>query len=236
MYKVSEHLLNMLYPRCCPICHKILKNQNRMVCPHCEKSLQPVTGARCMKCGKQVEGEQEYCKDCASHRREFTEGRGIFLYDSKWKASLMKFKYYGCREYGDFYARCLYIYGKKELLRWKPDLIVPVPIHWRKKHMRGFNQAEYLALRVGEASGIPVNCSLVRKKRKTKSQKKLDASSRRENLLGAFQIEENVKGLKILVIDDVYTTGSTMDAMAKCLKEKGAQQVFFLTVCIGSSQ
>ena len=75
--------------------------------------------------------------------------------------------------------------------------------------------------------------NLVRKVIKTKSQKKLNALQRRKNLEKAFAVSEDVRGKDILVIDDVYTTGSTIDAMASCLKKKGAENVYFLTVCIG---
>ena len=102
--------------------------------------------------------------------------------------------------------------------------------------MRGFNQSAYLAERLSGYTGIPADCSLVKKVRQTKSQKKLDAAGRRKNLQAAFQVRERVDGRKILVVDDVYTTGSTMDAMASCLLENGAKEVFFLTLCMGQSR
>ena len=114
-------------------------------------------------------------------------------------------------------------------MRWKPDVIVPVPLTGRKQRMRGFNQSAYLADRVGEQLQIP----LVKKTRNTKSQKKLNAAQRKQNLADAFRAEENIRGLTVLVIDDVYTTGSTVDAMAQCLKGAGAEQVYFITLCAG---
>ena len=99
--------------------------------------------------------------------------------------------------------------------------------------MRGFNQSAYLADRVGEQLQIPVAYGLVKKIRNTKSQKKLNAAQRKRNLADAFRAEENIRGLTVLVIDDVYTTGSTVDAMAQCLKGAGAEQVYFITLCAG---
>lgn len=215
------------------MCHQILKDQNALICPECEENLQPVSGNLCFKCGKPVEKDREYCRDCGKTRRNFDQGRGIFLYDEKMKASLMKYKYFGCREYGDFYARAMCIFGKKEILRWKPDLIMPVPLHWKKKRMRGFNQSAYLAAGISRYTGIPADDTLVMKTHRTKSQKKLNARERQRNLREAFKMTERVDGMRILVIDDVYTTGSTMDAMAHCLKEAGAEKVYFLTLCIG---
>ena len=110
---------------------------------------------------------------------------------------------------------------------------MPVPIHKSKERLRGFNQAAYLAERLGCYTGIPVDTDLVQKVVKTKSQKKLNAMQRRKNLEKAFLVTKNIRGKDILVIDDVYTTGSTIDAMAGCLRKRGAKNIYFLTVCIG---
>ena len=117
--------------------------------------------------------------------------------------------------------------------RLQPDLIVPVPVHRSKERQRGFNQAAYLAEKLGHYTGISTDVNIVQKVLKTKSQKKLNALQRRKNLEKAFCVTGDVRGKNILVIDDVYTTGSTIDAMAGCLKRKGAGNVYFLTVCIG---
>lgn len=225
-------ILDIFYPRCCPVCQKILKDQRRMICPECEKKLQPIGHPRCYKCGKPIE-EGEYCKDCQKHTHIFDQGRGIFVYDGIMRRSVTRYKYYGCREYGDFYAKTMYRYAWKNLNQWKPDLIVPVPIHKSKERLRGFNQAAYLAERLSCYTGIPVDTDLVQKVVKTKSQKKLNAMQRRKNLEKAFLVTKNIRGKDILVIDDVYTTGSTIDAMAGCLRKRGAKNIYFLTVCIG---
>lgn len=225
-------ILDIFYPRCCPVCQKILRDQRRMICPECERRLRPIGHPRCYKCGKHVE-EGEYCKDCRKHAHIFDQGRGIFVYDDIMRRSVTRYKYYGCREYGDFYAKAMYRYAQKELREWSPDLIVPVPIHKSKERLRGFNQAAYLAERLSSYTGIPVDMNLVQKVVKTKSQKKLNAMQRRKNLEKAFLVTKDIRGKDILVVDDVYTTGSTIDAMAGCLRKKGAKNVYFLTVCIG---
>ena len=232
MKQFLRRISDIFYPRCCPVCQKILKDQKRMICPECEKILKPVGHPRCYKCGKPVE-QGEYCRDCQKQHHIFDQGRGIFVYDSRMRRSVTRYKYYGCREYGDFYAKAMYRYALRELQEWKPDLIVPVPVHKSKERFRGFNQAAYLAERVSRYTGIPADVGIVQKVIKTKSQKKLNAFQRRKNLEKAFRVTGDVAGKDILVIDDVYTTGSTIDAMASCLKKKGAGNVYFLTVCIG---
>ena len=231
MNSLLRNILNVFYPRCCPVCQKILKDQNRLICPECEKKLKPIGQPRCYLCGKPVE-KGEYCADCLRHPHIFDQGRGIFVYDDRMRKSVLRYKYSGCREYGEFYARAMYLYGSRDVRDWNPDLIVPVPVHRTKLRMRGFNQAAFLAEKLGDYTGIPVRQKLVLKIRKTKSQKKLSAVQRR-NLEEAFLVNEDVLGKRILVVDDVYTTGSTIDAMASCLKKKGASAVYFLTVCIG---
>ena len=78
-----------------------------MICPECEKALRPIGHPRCYKCGKPIE-TGEYCRDCQKHRHVYEQGRGIFVYDGIMRRSVTRYKYYGCREYGDFYARAMY--------------------------------------------------------------------------------------------------------------------------------
>lgn len=233
MHKLIELALNFVYPRCCPVCHGVLRGQDRLLCPSCAGKIRPVEGARCFRCGKPVKPEQEYCRECSGRTRSFDQGMGIFFYDEIWRRSMVRYKYYGCREYGDFYARAMFLYGKEALKRWKPDVMVPVPLHPQKQRTRGFNQAEYLAEGLKKFTGIPVDTSLLQKIKNTKSQKKLSASMRRKNLQEAFRASPRAAGKRILLIDDVYTTGSTMDAAAACLKGCGAKRVYFMTVCTG---
>ena len=83
-------ILDIFYPRCCPVCQKILKDQRRMICPECEKKLRPIGHPRCYKCGKPIE-EGEYCKDCQKHTHIFDQGRGIFVYDGIMRRSVTRF-------------------------------------------------------------------------------------------------------------------------------------------------
>ena len=152
---VSGSLLNLIYPRRCPLCHQVMKEQRRLICPECEKDLHPITGPRCYHCGKPIKEGEEYCADCRSHPGAFTAGKGIFLYDDRMKASMMKYKYSGCREYGRFFGRAMCVYGEDSIRRWSPDLIVPVPMTAAKLRQRGFNQActKDQAYRCSEGAG-----------------------------------------------------------------------------------
>lgn len=164
-FRIKESFLNALYPRCCPICHQILKEQNWLICPKCEGELKPIGEPRCKKCGKRIfYMEKEYCQDCSRREHVFDEGRGIFDYDERMRASLLKYKDGGRREYGDFYAQAMIRYGGIDLRRWRPQAVLSVPIHPRKKRIRGFDQAGYLAEGCGRGDGTSLMLRLHEKK------------------------------------------------------------------------
>ena len=232
--KPHEKFLDLFFPPRCAICDTVLTTGSGHICDKCRTKLRPIKAPTCFKCGKEVlRDDIEYCADCRSHPGAFTAGKGIFLYDDRMKASMMKYKYSGCREYGRFFGRAMCVYGADSIRKWKPDLVVPVPMTQAKLRQRGFNQAGDLAKTVAVAMKLPLDTGLVRKIRHTDAQKEQDAAGRRRNLKGAFEITRRIEGKRILVIDDVYTTGSTMDEIAGCLKKSGAGAVFFLTLCSG---
>ena len=233
MNKVINVVLNLIYPRRCAVCHRILSDQKRLCCPECRNVFKRIDKDYCLKCGKPVRTEEEYCTDCAEKHRSFDRGRSAFLYDDRMRRSMVRYKYYGNREYGRYFAVEMYRNLRDEVIRWSPDLIVPIPLTRAKLRMRGFNQAADLARMTGRLLNIPVSTEVLCKLHDTRSQKKLDAGERRRNLKGAFTVLQPLYGLTVLVIDDVYTTGSTMDAAAECLKEAGAQAVYFATLATG---
>lgn len=183
-----------------------------------------------------MEEGEEHCPDCRDRERHFDQGKGIFLYDDRMRASLRRFKFWGCREYSRFYGAALYFYGKRELERWRPQMAVPVPLSPGKLRRRGFNQAQDLARELCVRSGLPLETGLVKKSRETRDQKSLDAAHRKRNLQKAFQAARPLSGERILVIDDIYTTGSTIDAVAAALKANGSGPVYFLTLCTAATR
>lgn len=231
-----EWALQALYPRRCPICHDIVQPKGKLACPACEKKMRPVGEPRCKKCGKPLEKEEEeYCGDCWKCSHAFEEAAGIFLYDKVMKDSLLKCKYGGRKEYLDYYGQAMAHYGEKYLSRWQPHALVPIPLHRTRMRQRGFNQSACLADAVGKALDIPVCGHMLEKTGKTRAQKELDEKGRRMNLKGAFSTGKDFRPLpRIVLVDDVYTTGSTVDEAAKCLKAAGAGKIYVLTLCIGN--
>jgi ComF family protein len=189
----------------------------------------------CKKCGKPLSlKEAEYCPDCSRKRHLYTRGRAALEYDSLMRESIGRFKYKNRREYADFYVQELLRTCKEAVKSWGVDLLVPVPLHKSRRKLRGFNQAELIARGLGRELGLPVSSELLLRTRKTVAQKELNDQERRANLKNAFQVAKNkVSPKKILLIDDIYTTGSTIDAAAAVLLDHGAEKVYFLSISIG---
>lgn len=235
--KKTEGLIRMLYPRRCPLCHGPLLFQQAFVHEECCRAVPLIREPRCKRCGKGLENEQrEYCGDCASGRHFFTRGVAVYAYQGKIKQSVHQFKFHNKREYADFYVQQMCKALIPFLETWKPQALIPVPLHKSRKKRRGFNQAQLLAEGIGRAFGILVLTDLVVRTRATRPQKELNREKRKNNLKNAFKIPGyDVKLKRVLVIDDIYTTGSTIDAIAELLLERGVEEIYFATLCIGKT-
>ena len=226
--------MNILYPRRCPVCHQILTEKGILVCRACENQLHPIIKDYCLKCGRPVAPEVEFCPECRKVHREFDRGRGVFLYNNRMRQSLLHYKYYGSREYGEYYAASICRYMERDIRAWNPDVIIPVPLHRARRRKRGYNQAQILAENLGKMLCIPVDSKSLVRRKKTSPQKKLGHNERKKNLKNAFAVTPAFRPVrKVLLVDDIYTTGNTLDAAAKALKEKGVEKVYFLTISIG---
>lgn len=120
------------------------------------------------------------------------------------------------------------------ILSWRPDALVPVPLHPERERKRGYNQAALLAQALGKRLNIPVLSDWLVRVKNTKPQKELEGTARQNNLKKAFKIvQDDVKLNTIVIIDDIYTTGSTIDAAALECRAAGVRRVFFITLAIG---
>lgn len=231
---LTERMLDLLFPRRCPICDNVTGWHDGGVCPSCLQKIVYIREPFCMKCGKQLGGAgEEFCGECLRKKHEYIQGMALYDYGSM-ADSLFRFKYAGRQEYADFYGRQLYERRGAWLAALKPDALVPVPIHSSRKRKRGYNQAELIARALSRRSGIPVNAKLVCRVKKTLPQKNLSERERQNNLKKAFKIRQNdVKLSTIVIIDDIYTTGSTIDAVSRALKDAGVQKVYYMALAVG---
>ncbi|MCH5251850.1 MAG: ComF family protein [Lachnospiraceae bacterium] len=232
-------VLDLLFPEKCPFCDEILNRKEEGVCGVCRKNLPVVTEPSCKRCGKPISSvEEEYCTDCRGKDSPLSQGTALWIYTEQVKKAMADFKYEGCYTEGTFYARELYHYRGAKILNWDPDLIIPVPLYWRKRWFRGFNQAACIASELGRLLNIPVLEGALVRSRHTKPQKGLDDKQRRNNLKGAIQVNEKYedeicRSRRVLLVDDIYTTGSTMRECASVLRKKGVKNVYFSCLCIG---
>lgn len=191
-----------------------------------------------MKCGKPISRmDVEYCPDCAKYAHVFDRGTAAFTYTGRLRQSVYRMKADNRREYLDFYAVAMLQALRPRLGLWQPQLVLPVPMYWRKKCVRGYNQSELLAKIVGRLAGLPVDCRALACVRTHTAQKLLGRRERMQNLRGSFLLKKELPGVeRVLLVDDVYTTGSTMDELARVLKQSGIQKVYFLVLCTGRGE
>ena len=242
--RVAKKLLDLLYPPVCPFCGSIsLKG----ICDRCRKKIIYVKEPYCMHCGKPLSDEsQEYCHDCARRMdadawhgdgREgccITQGRSLWIHREPVSGAVYGLKYKNKRNWGRIFgAEMEKVYGR-QIRQWKIQEIIPVPLHASRQRVRGFNQSEIIARELSRLTGIPCRTDVLFRIKKTIPQKLLDNSQRPTNLKGAFAVSGEWKAaVNVLLIDDIYTTGATLEKSAKMLRKAGARNVYFLTVSIG---
>ncbi|MBQ3666146.1 MAG: ComF family protein [Lachnospiraceae bacterium] len=229
-------ILDIVYPRRCPVCDSILRFHRGKICAKCYHELIYVHEPRCKKCGRSIEKfEQEYCNDCSRKKHLFVSGIALITNSGAGKKSVYAIKYRNKREYVDFYTDEIVKRYSEEIRYWKPDLLIPVPLHKKKQLKRGYNQAEVIAVALGRKLKIEVDTKSLKRIANTMPQKELNELQRKKNLANAFQSDsKNIIGKNIVVIDDIYTTGSTIDECTKILIEAGAHNVHFITLSIGA--
>lgn len=164
----------------------------------------------------------------------FDEGRSVFIYDDVMRKSIYRFKYGGRREYAKFYAEEIVTHLSDRINKWNVDVIVPIPLYKSKQKKRGFNQAFLIAKEISNLTKIPVDENLLLRTKKTEKQKKLGAFDRDRNLKNAFKMRpDKVQYLSAMLIDDIYTTGATMNNASSVLKSGGIQHVYCISLSTG---
>lgn len=239
LHHVLSFFVTLLYPNRCPICGQIPPDHT-LICPDCYSSIHFIKQPFCYSCGKPLSSkEQEYCYDCLIHPKSFTRGYSLAVYDLVTKPSLTAIKYKNKRHYLQFYTEeTLKTYGS--LFSYLSfDAVLPVPIHPKRLKKRGFNQASLFADSIGNSLQIPVYHSLLVRTVNTLPQKNLTPEKRLKNLQKAFSLypgyeHASLPFRRVLLVDDIYTTGSTMEALTRILKEHGVKEVYIFSICIGN--
>ncbi len=234
LMEAGKRMLDLVFPRRCVVCDEVTDRIGESVCGKCRDKIIYIKEPACMKCGKQLKNdEQEYCRDCERGKHSYIRGTALYDYGSM-ADSIFRFKYGGRMEYADFYGKDLYEKKAKWISEIRPDAFLPVPAHPSRVRRRGYNQVELIARELSGYCGVPVNCSLMTRVKRTQPLKNQSHGERQNNLKRAFKILQNdVKLNTIVIIDDIYTTGSTIDAMAQVLRRAGITEVYFMALTIG---
>lgn len=238
-------ILDILFPRRCPVCDRPVPVKDGPICKECRKKLIYTNEPFCMRCGKPLQGydksagaanesQREFCYDCMHRFHLYDRGVCLYHYDSV-RRTVYRFKYSGRKEYAVFLGQEMAVHLGKQLLAWNPDALVPVPLHSVRLKKRGYNQAALLARELGRRLEIPVAEKWLIRDKNTVPLKMMDGRKRQKSLKNAFKIVQNELKLKtIIIIDDIYTTGSTIDAIAALCRENGVERVYFAALSVGS--
>ena len=231
--KVVKLIKQLLFPLRCPMCDEPVRPFGALICPECMDKKKMLVAPYCMKCGKSISEDVEYCRDCRREEHVFVRGRALYEYDSV-AASSYRFKYGGRQEYADFFGEELAFYLGSFIREVKPDVLIPIPLHKMRQKGRGYNQAALLARALGERIGVPVWEKYLLRVKNTTPLKRLNPKERQNNLKKAFIISRNDVKLKtVILVDDIYTTGSTIDEAARTLLESGVERVYFVALACG---
>jgi ComF family protein len=232
-----ESLLELLYPEknTCFFCETHDEEINdRYICHDCEKTMKKIVPPLCIKCSKPIDmnAPEELCSDCRKHDHSFEMSRSVYAYEGIVKKGIYMFKYYNKPYFYRFFGRCLVDCMKRtDYCRF--DLVVPVPLHRSKLRIRGYNQSELLAKYISKNTDVPY-VDVLKRIKNTPKQSQVTKEERRKNLKDAFDIKsgknESLTRKTVLLVDDVYTTGSTADECSKTLLKNGASKVYVITI------
>lgn len=235
----ADVLKNMIFPPWCEciVCGaKDATIYRHFVCGRCWTRLPFIRGRFCLECGKQLPHtyQSDYCPDCSIDVHYFDGARSVFYYTQPVKNIISKYKFHKNR---DLYTSLSgFMVDILEDTCWTHiDYIIPVPLHRQRLKERGFNQSEWLALGIYLRKGMKVMNHILIRKQNTLSQSSLKKQDRLLNIKGAFQVvkPDAISGKNILLIDDIYTTGATINECSRTLKKYGANKIYALTLATG---
>lgn len=231
--------LGLCYPEVCQLCHAARATPaENFVCAECRSHVTFIQRPFCERCGLPLEGAITTTFECARCREgelQFRSARAAVLADDLVLDIIHQYKYNRAFWFEPLLARWLSTQAAPELAHEHWDFLVPIPLHPTKQREREFNQAEHLARRLSTVTRIPVHRGLVERVRATPTQTHLSRSERQANMQNAFAPHPGVrlKGQRLVLIDDVMTTGATTSACAGALRAAGAAEVIVWTVARG---
>lgn len=222
-------LIRLFLPPACPLCAREMSgSRSGGLCDDCRNEIPPLPASRCPLCALPFaceDGSTHLCESCTRSAPPFTEVTALGAYEGTLRHAVHRFKFQGQlnldRPLGEMLAEATG--GLRNNL--SPQLLVPVPLHPGRLRQRTYNQSLLLARELGRNLGIPVAPHLLLRRRPTPPQQGLTARVRKNNLQGAFTLQERLAGERILLVDDVMTTGATAAECTRTLLEGGGGEV-----------
>jgi ComF family protein len=222
--QVKTAFLDLLLPLKCLGCGR----EGDLICPSCRQSLPRIRLPLCQRCGATV-SEGTVCPMCVNHPLIIDGIRSLFLFQGTVRQAILQLKYRHLKTIATPLGQLLAEYLSSHPLRG--EAIIPVPLHPKRLRERGYNQASLLAKKLSRLGGLPVvEDTLIRVRDALPQARTRSAIERRQNVQDAFVCHQGLEGKQVLLIDDVCTTGATLDACAIALKAAGAGSVWGLTV------
>ena len=233
---IIQNITDIFYPPICPGCTAILRpEEEKYFCSDCHEKIRFLTGSICPVCGIAFfdsPAGNHLCGNCIGQRPFFSVARAVAAYENTILKTIQKFKYGRDLSTGSVLARFMADFSFPDFDYKKYSLIAPVPLHIKKLRQRGFNQSVILAKALKKKWRLPLNYFLLKRTKFTLTQTGLDKKEREKNIKGVFKVtsDEAVDGQNIILVDDVYTTGSTLNECAKTLRKAGAKEIAALTL------
>ena len=239
---VRAALLSVVFPAGCRICEQLLAEATRIpICNECLGSFEPIIGTVCDKCGRSIEGfansdeDTFVCPTCANDEwggYAFDRVRSWAVYEGALVRAILLLKFENIDPLGGLFARLLAELVTDGRAGFQADVVVPVPLHRQRERERGYNQAALIAKPLAKRLGLPYKSVLLTRIRPRPDKHLLSYEERWESVRGAFATRpgSQVDNLRVLLVDDVMTSGATLDSCAKTLREADAGSVIGLTV------
>ncbi|MFH1612848.1 MAG: ComF family protein [bacterium] len=233
MFSILQQTLNLIYPSNCISCKISLKFYEKYVCDICLNKIEFIKKC-CIVCGKPLIASEIKCGQCIVDLPVFEKAISVGNYNVVIKDIILLFKYKKREGISKIIEKIIFKYLENESLNKNIDLMIPVPLHKSRLKERGFNQSEILAKIIRKKYSFKIEKNLIRIK-KTRPQIELNAKERKDNIKGAFVLKtpEKIKDKTILLIDDVYTTGSTIKECAKVLQKAKVKTIYVFTFAHG---
>jgi len=227
--------LDVIFPPLCHVCRRFIPTAGELhICPECRELMPPIVAPLCTVCGIPFSGAgtDHLCGSCSTSHPSFDAARAALAYEGASRDLIHAFKYRNKTHLRRPLALLTTEILSEFIRSRRPDLIMPVPLHRKKLSSRGFNQAVLLGEILSQRLKIPLDRRNLQRIRWTEPQVNLAAHDRRTNVRGAFAIRESalLNGCRVLLVDDVLTTGSTAEECGRVLKAAGVDDVTVITV------